>query len=107
MNHGEVEGRGPMPCPVDPDPPPATEGFVLPKEVPDGTAFELPHGVGAAAAEELKVCGTLICAHGHAHATLVCCLLVIADGGLLECGTPAQLRWLLAALMCAAVSLYG
>jgi hypothetical protein len=34
-------------------------------------------------------------------------LTVIAGGGLLECGTPAQARWPVAALMCAAAARCG
>ena len=107
VNHGKVEGRGLLRYPVEPDPPPATEGVVVPEEVPAGMAFELPHGIGAAAAEELTVCGTMRCAHGHVNATLSFRLLVIAGGGLLECGTPARARWPVAALMCAAAARCG
>ena len=79
----------------------------MPVEMPAGMAFELPHGVGAAAAEELTVCGTLRCAHGHVNTTLSFCLLVIAGGGLLESGTPARARWPVTALMCAAAARCG
>ena len=107
VNHGEVEGRGPLPCPAEPDPSPATEDFVVPVEVPARTTFELPYGVGATAAEKLMVCRTLRCAHIHVHTMLSFCLPVIADGGLLECGTPARARWPVTASMCAAAARCG